>query len=1019
MLLFGAKQIVMEGVQVFTDHADPDQFWYLPAPVALARREGQAAFTLIKYKPAAVAAGVKGGGYAVFETAIHVDQALERRILSRLAASGANTSRARIAPVPFDSGTVRCVALNLQGDGGTFATPAPAGAFNAVEKILGSSVPSLAGDNNATFSLTLSQEGAIILEQAFLQRSAPVGVLYDLRYTGIRPALDVKITVDYRRVYEQFSMGLNMQFYFVRASIELGIESLRQNGAIKIEITNYTNDADMKRMEQWAIDFFTTKLLNEWFEPTLIPSQLLGTPVHADPLPTRTTSGPSPTGGSSSPSPTAAPTAHSPAPTPPPAHKGAPGVPMGDVPMPPATLNIIQPAPPASGLSLRLEPHGAGGGITERLTVVGGHAPRVRVDGADRPLDASRQFTVDVQAGTTHEIVVTDPAEAAHADEFFLFFEFDKPSESWVAGQPPTGANAEYTAYTTGTPSDSRFQNNSTRGSENASNGRPQPDPDGPVPASSPHGRAALQAWLATLSDPKQVQLIGHASYEDNTTGTARTAQQAHNYRLSGRRADVAKAIIGSTATIQQPIVWDGEEAAHHAGGTFDDHWRVAVVKGNVGGSGSDATLRAQLSRPPVPGPTPVPTGTGGPGVTPTAYRPTPTGGPAVTPTAARPTPTAGPTPTGAGPTPTSAGPTPTPIPANPDIAFKMKYIHQDEQKTLVFEYHRQEAMQQSYNPNGTFELLLADLADRDRHFVEVDLDDPFFRVFAITITAPIDYAHIGLVEAHVSIDYGPETGDEQNHKHGDFLFSPADASPKTFQVYMNEQRETDYTYAIEYHFDPESGWDGDKYTISIPPTRTDTRNLVLNPYEQLGFLEVKVFPHRIDAQVVTSTDVHFSYKQPDGTVVEKVIAVTATSEPQFWRLRTNDPNEHRYTYYLVHHLKDGSLRQTDPVLTAVTSLPIDDPFDNALELDFIPLFDPTLVREVFIDVVYDDAANHYHRQERLTVMSNATDAVLLRIALFNPALRSYRYRLTYVLQGSMKRGEWVTTEETLIGLEG
>ena len=65
MLLLGAKTATIEGVTVFSDHADPNQFWYLSAPVALARRaqDGEAAFTFIKYKPAVVDSGVHGGGF--------------------------------------------------------------------------------------------------------------------------------------------------------------------------------------------------------------------------------------------------------------------------------------------------------------------------------------------------------------------------------------------------------------------------------------------------------------------------------------------------------------------------------------------------------------------------------------------------------------------------------------------------------------------------------------------------------------------------------------------------------------------------------------------------------------------------------------------------------------------------------------------------------------------------------------------------------------------------------------------
>ena len=59
MLLLGGKSFEVDGITVGVDHADPNLWWHGPGPVALARRpDGQAAFTFIKYKPAAV----QGGG---------------------------------------------------------------------------------------------------------------------------------------------------------------------------------------------------------------------------------------------------------------------------------------------------------------------------------------------------------------------------------------------------------------------------------------------------------------------------------------------------------------------------------------------------------------------------------------------------------------------------------------------------------------------------------------------------------------------------------------------------------------------------------------------------------------------------------------------------------------------------------------------------------------------------------------------------------------------------------------------
>jgi len=268
MLVLGSKTIIVDGITVYADHADRDQFWCLPGPVALAHRGGDkdGALSLYIYKPATVAAGVKGGGFLTFETDLHLDEARERKILSQLSAF---STQPRLSVVPFDRGTVKCVALNLEGASGTDAQPAPPGAFNAVEQILGATIPSLDGINNAAFSLTLSQEGAIILKKAFEQGTTPVGVVYDLTYTAMRPALKVKIVADMKRIYDHFSASLTGRYYWFKVGVEAGLEWLKQNGAISIEVEDATGTADRQDKEKWALDFFKDNLLRDWFDPTL------------------------------------------------------------------------------------------------------------------------------------------------------------------------------------------------------------------------------------------------------------------------------------------------------------------------------------------------------------------------------------------------------------------------------------------------------------------------------------------------------------------------------------------------------------------------------------------------------------------------------------------------------------------------------------------------------------------------------------------------------------------------------
>ena len=279
MLLLGTT-ITVDGITIYPDHADPNQFWYLPGPVALAKRDdGQLSFTLIRYRPAAVVGGVKGGGFMMFETDLKLSESTRTDIMSQISALAPGD--AILSPALFESGTVQCVALNVQGPGGTVAGPAAQGSFQAVESILGASLPSMTGDEDAIFSLTLSQDGADIMNAAFDAGAQPTGVIYNLTFLGIRPALDVRITADYKRIFDELSASLTATVYYVQAGIDATLEKLKEDGAIKMEVLAFTDDADLAAKEDWAMNFFRDKLLTEWFQPSLqpIPSLASGTAV--------------------------------------------------------------------------------------------------------------------------------------------------------------------------------------------------------------------------------------------------------------------------------------------------------------------------------------------------------------------------------------------------------------------------------------------------------------------------------------------------------------------------------------------------------------------------------------------------------------------------------------------------------------------------------------------------------------------------------------------------------------------
>ena len=99
MLMMGSKVLTIEGITVFPDHADERQYWYLPAPVRLAERDGIPQFTLIRYRPAVADSGVRGGGFLTMEVELKLDPEVERSIINALSAITDGRPRLSAAPI--------------------------------------------------------------------------------------------------------------------------------------------------------------------------------------------------------------------------------------------------------------------------------------------------------------------------------------------------------------------------------------------------------------------------------------------------------------------------------------------------------------------------------------------------------------------------------------------------------------------------------------------------------------------------------------------------------------------------------------------------------------------------------------------------------------------------------------------------------------------------------------------------------------------------------------------------------
>jgi hypothetical protein len=742
MLLFSSGTFTTGGITVFPDHADPNQFWYLPGPVTLARMpdSDEPQFLLIMYAPDVTAGGIKGVGFLNLTLALRLSDDTQERIIGQIRTQFPDVSEPRLAPVPFDEGTVQVVALDLQGSGGTAAAAAPPGTFEAVEHILGAVTPELFGDNDALFALTLSEDGASILEQAFEDGMAPVGGIYNLKFTGVRPALDVKITADLKRVYDSFSVGLTAEVYWVSAGIDATFEKLRQDGVIKVEVVNLTTDAANSEKEQWALSLFKDQILAQWFQPTLSPTTATAAsvPQPTIPTPSRTTGGI--TGGSTS-------------------------------------------------------------------TTTGG----MLAPSGNKPAGALQ------------------------------------PSSPTI--KPPSSSSSSSPAITT-----------------------PKPATPTSTPSKTP---------------------------------------------------------------------------------------------------------------PATPPPTPAP--------------------PAQPPTVPAPNPVAAGTAAGASSAASPFG-----------VALRLKYVSQDELKTVSIEYNRMDAVQRVYSPQGYFGLML-DKIDMSKHFLKVDGTDPFFSKFVVTVNPPKDFAGIGLLSAHVAIDYG-DPSDPDRLKHGEFIFDPTHQTPQVWEVYEGLIQQTQFRYTVDYKFDPESGWQGEQTAYTLPTETTENRVLNLDPYDFLGFPQISVSVGKIDSTLVDRIEVALQYTAKSGWQTAATIIVRPDSKQQVWKLRLADKTDRSYTYSTTCYLKDGTSFSGGPTTSTASAIITSDPFVDALDLIVQPAFDSARTKLAIVEIAYRDDASNYSFQTNFEMPGSATTSTKVQIPLLNRTQNQYQYRITLIDNADQKiQGGYVTAQDPLV----
>jgi hypothetical protein len=260
MLYLNPPYLMIQGVAVFADHADPLQWYYLPAAPKLTTVPDPVSGSPVPSVSLLLYTGDAGsGGFFECDVNLEVPQATLNAIEGELQAKAQLSDVPHLAPIDAVDGSVKMMILGREsapppdpGSGGPGHTPGSAAAAPAtpppgepafVLKIEAPSKPSLYGDEQATFSVELDQDGAALMKQALLgQGIAPVGIVYSLDFIALRPAYTVKLNIDWNRVQTQLDQDFHTGVLFLSTDIDKAVDKLIDSRVIDLQVDAFVPD---------------------------------------------------------------------------------------------------------------------------------------------------------------------------------------------------------------------------------------------------------------------------------------------------------------------------------------------------------------------------------------------------------------------------------------------------------------------------------------------------------------------------------------------------------------------------------------------------------------------------------------------------------------------------------------------------------------------------------------------------------------------------------------------------------
>src|SRR5688572_9635279 len=291
MIYLETPYLFEEGLVILRDHQDKRTFYYFPpAPRLALHPDGMPAFLFLKYAddPQDLPAGVEGGGgFLAFDCDLHVEPDRVDDAAKAVKKALSLDFTPILVPIDYRSGSVRLLLLDLDTSPPP-PPPPPSGAApvkSSIEPPPGkqfvlrasfSATPSLFGDNRATFNVELNKRGATLVEETLDMASSLIGIVYDLKFVGLKPGFNVNLKVDWKVVQHDIDERFQFNIPFLSVDIEKFVSELIDQRKIVFDVIRFaagSDDAALNDRTDEAVQFVKAMITEKFFEPSLNPRE--------------------------------------------------------------------------------------------------------------------------------------------------------------------------------------------------------------------------------------------------------------------------------------------------------------------------------------------------------------------------------------------------------------------------------------------------------------------------------------------------------------------------------------------------------------------------------------------------------------------------------------------------------------------------------------------------------------------------------------------------------------------------